>query len=140
MLFIAGTQVSGTERESTIFGWVALTAFIAAVPLIIVGLAGAALTLYTVTFVGQKRLSLVTLGFNGIIFAVYFGMFGITGSIPSNGIPVTPATLLILAPLSVIVLIPPLTFFILAWRALNPNSEPHPHNWLDLPEFPNHHH
>jgi len=128
MLFIARTQSPTNSIGDTTIPWVAVAALIAAIPLIIVGLAGAVLSAITLTVRGQKTLTLITLAFNGVIFAVYFGMFGLVGSIPSNGIPVTATSIAFLAPISVLVLVPPIAFFTMAWRELNPNPEPHHHH------------
>ena len=118
MSIIAGSQRPGAADYETSFGLVFLFALITSVPLIIVSLIGGATTMFSESLKTQRVMNLMALIWNAIVFAIYFGLLGIIGSLPEDGFPITPLTISALIPIALVTVILPVALYLFNRRVI----------------------
>ncbi len=118
MSMIAGSQKPGGATDNTSLALVFLFALITSIPLIIVSLVGGVTTLLSESLKTLSVMNVIALAWNGIIFAIYFGLFGIIGSLPKDGFPVTGLTIAALIPIALVTIVLPIGFFLYNRRAI----------------------
>jgi hypothetical protein len=118
MSMIAGSQKPGGATDNTSLGLVFLFALITSIPLIIVSLVGGVTTLLSDSLRTLSVMNVIALIWNAIIFVIYFGLFGIIGSLPKDGFPVTSLTIAALIPISLVTLVLPVALFFVNRRAI----------------------
>ena len=118
MGLVAGSQKPGGATDSTSLGLVFLFALITSVPLIIISLVGGVTTLLSESLRTLAVMNVIALIWNAIIFVIYFGLFGIIGSLPKDGFPVTAVTVAALIPIALVTIVLPIALFLYNRRAI----------------------
>jgi heme/copper-type cytochrome/quinol oxidase subunit 3 len=111
---IAGSQRDTTNLPETQYGLMLLFAFITSVPLVIVSLIGAGAAIFSDRLRTQRLLNLIALVWSGMVFALYFGLFGAVGTFTKDGFPVTPRTMTSLVIIALLALAVPVVLFLVA--------------------------
>lgn len=122
MSVIAGSQRPRAVQDQTSLALVFVFAVITSVPLIIVSLVGGATTMLSMSLKTQRTMNLLALIWSAIVFAIYFGLFGIVGSLPEDGFPITPLTVAALIPIALITLVLPIVLFVISRRNIRKAS------------------
>lgn len=118
MSIIAGSQRPGGIQDGTPIALLFLFALITSVPLIIVSLIGGITTMLSSTLRTQRVMNLMALFWNGVTFAIYFGLFGIVGTLTEDGFPVTSTTVSALIPIALITMVLPIVLYLVGRRTL----------------------
>lgn len=126
MCLIAGSQRPLAGQDGTPIALLFVFALITSVPLIIISLVGGLTTMLSTSAKTQRTLNLFALLWSAIVFAIYFGLFGIVGTVTENGFPVTPKTVLALIPIALITLVLPIALFLIARGRIAQGAVPSP--------------
>jgi hypothetical protein len=119
MSLISGSQRVGGLRDQTSLGLVFLFAVITSFPLIVVSLIGGGATMLSDSLRTQRVMNVMALCWNAVVFAIYFGLIGIVGTLQENGFPVTPVTVLALIPIALITTVLPIVLFVVNRRRIH---------------------
>lgn len=114
MSLIAGSQRPLAGQDGTPIALLFVFALITSVPLIIISLVGGLTTMLSTSTKTQRTLNLFALLWSAVVFAIYFGLFGIVGTVTENGFPVTAKTVAALVPIALITLALPIALFFVA--------------------------
>jgi hypothetical protein len=109
---VAGSQRSGGLSDGTPVPLLLLYALITSVPLVIISIIGGITAMLSDSVRTERALNLFALLWNLLVFGIYFGLFGITGTVQTNGFPVTAVTLAALIPLALLALAVPAALFL----------------------------
>jgi hypothetical protein len=111
---ISSSQIpnpSGYPRQT---GLLLLFAFITSIPLVVISLIGAGAAVFSDRLRTQSVLNVMALVWSGMVFLLYFGLFGAVGTFTKDGFPITPLTigsLLVIGSLSLAV---PIVLYVVA--------------------------
>jgi heme/copper-type cytochrome/quinol oxidase subunit 3 len=108
---IAGSQNQTVDKPDTQYGLLLLFAFITSIPLVIVSLIGAGAAIFSDRLRTQRVLNTMALIWSLVVFAIYFGLFGIIGTLADDGFAVTSTTVAALVPIVLIVLAVPIVLY-----------------------------
>ena len=113
---IAGSQQANPNGYDRQIGLVLLFAFITSIPLVIVSLIGAGAAIFSDRLRTQRVLNVMALVWSGMVFLLYFGLFGAVATLTKDGFPVTPLTMTTLVAIALVTLAVPIVLFLLARR------------------------
>jgi len=115
---IAGSQQANPNGYDRQIGLVLLFAFITSIPLVIVSLIGAGAAIFSDRLRTQRVLNVMALVWSGMVFLLYFGLFGAVATLTKDGFPITPLTMTTLVAIALVTLAVPIVLFLLARRHL----------------------
>jgi hypothetical protein len=112
-----------------------LFAFITSIPLVLVSLIGAGAAVFSDRLRTQRILNIMALVWSGMVFALYFGLFGAVGTLTKDGFPVTPTTMASLVVIALLTAAVPVVLFLIARRriaAADATPPPAPADQFDI--------
>jgi len=115
---IAGSQQANPNGYDRQIGLVLLFAFITSIPLVIVSLIGAGAAIFSDRLRTQRVLNVMALVWSGMVFLLYFGLFGAVATLTKDGFPITPLTMTTLVAIALVTLAVPIVLFLLARQHL----------------------
>ena len=115
---IAGSQQPNPNGYDRQIGLVLLFAFITSIPLVIVSLIGAGAAIFSDRLRTQRVLNVIALVWSGMVFLLYFGLFGAVATLTKDGFPITPLTMTTLVAIALVTLAVPIVLFLLARQHL----------------------
>jgi len=115
---IAGSQQVNPNGYDRQIGLVLLFAFITSIPLVIVSLIGAGAAIFSDRLRTQRVLNVMALVWSGMVFLLYFGLFGAVATLTKDGFPITPLTMTTLVAIALVTLAVPIVLFLLARQHL----------------------
>jgi hypothetical protein len=113
---IAGSQRATINLPETQYGLMLLFAFITSIPLVIVSLIGAGAAIFSDKLRTQRLLNVIALVWSGMVFALYFGLFGAVGTFTKDGFPITALTMTTLVLIALVSIAVPVILFYVARR------------------------
>jgi hypothetical protein len=132
---IAGSQRDTTNLPETQYGLMLLFAFITSIPLVLVSLIGAGAAVFSDRLRTQRIVNIMALVWSGMVFALYFGLFGAVGTLTKDGFPVTPTTMASLVVIALLTAAVPVVLFLIARRriaAADATPPPAPADQFDI--------
>jgi len=116
---------SGYPRQT---GLLLLFAFITSIPLVVISLIGAGAAVFSDRLHTQSVLNVMALVWAGMVFLLYFGLFGAVGTFTKDGFPVTPLTMGSLVVIGLLSLAVPIVLYVVARRHIRTaeNATPPP--------------
>jgi hypothetical protein len=121
---IAGSQQVNPGGYDRQIGLVLLFAFITSIPLVIVSLIGAGAAIFSDRLRTQRVLNIIALIWSGMVFLLYFGLFGAVGTLTENGFPVTTLTMITLVIIAWLSISVPVVMFFIIRRRINAAAAP----------------
>lgn len=118
MAVIAGRQQDTPDRPATQYGLLLLFAFITSIPLVIVSLIGAGGSIVSDRLKTQSMLNTLAFVWSLVVFGIYFGLFGLIGTLSEGGFVVTSTTVAALIPTAFVALVVPALLFVFNRRRI----------------------
>jgi hypothetical protein len=121
---IAGSQQVNPGGYDRQIGLVLLFAFITSIPLVIVSLIGAGAAIFSDRLRTQQLLNTIALIWSGMVFLLYFGLFGAVATLTKDGFPITVLTMVTLVLIAVLTIAVPVVLFLVVRRRIKVVSAP----------------